>query len=321
MHQLNDHHAGEHTRKLLQYITSLPERSDQRVLSGQFVRWNHDASLDEIAGIHEKTGAWPAMVSGDYYTNDQKQAHPIDCSLTNRVLGEYAARGGIVSLSVHANNPATGGPAWDSACDLRQVVEEGSDAWQNWHAQLAQIGDGLTELADRGVSVLFRPFHEMNGGWFWWGNGEPDAYRQLWRRTCIYLTQERGLDNLLWVYSPSSQSDQLRYYPGDDVVDIVGFDAYTGDLPKEAAEQYRQLLSTGKPFGITEYGPCGPEPLPEPFDYGRLIEWIRHDFPQTAFFIAWRDHWGMNQNRGAKELLTDPWVVNRDGVVVGSVAG
>jgi mannan endo-1,4-beta-mannosidase len=300
--------------ELLRFISSLPERPDARVLSGQFIRWCHNASLEEIEGVRRATGHWLAIASGDYYTNDQQRGHPIDCARTNRVLAEYAKRGGIVSLSIHANNSATGGPAWDTSQGLDWVDDPANEAHANWTRQLGQVADGLAELANQGIPVLFRPLHEMNGGWFWWGKGRPERYTTLWRDMFAYMTHERGLDNLLWVYSPSAQSDQLRYYPGSDVVDVVGFDAYTADLPSDARLAYEQLVSTGKPFGIAEYGPCGPESLPEPFDYSRLIDWIRLDFPQTAFFIAWRDHWGLNRNANVKQLLDDPWVLNLDGL-------
>jgi mannan endo-1,4-beta-mannosidase len=304
-------HASERTRRLLDLLTGLPGRAEKRVLSGQFVRWCDTAGFEEFEGIQRKSGHWLAIAGGDYYRNDQKHAHAQDHRLTNRVLLEQFRRGGLVSLSIHANNPVTGGPAWDSGCDLGEILRAGSAAQRNWMEQMAGVADGLAELRDAGADVLFRPFHEMNGGWFWWGGKEPEQYKALWRLTWEYLVVKRGLDHLLWVYSPSSQFDQLAYYPGGDVVDVVGFDAYTPNLPADAKAGYEQLLTLGKPFGLTEYGCVGGMQPPErPFDYSLLIRWIREDFPRTAFFIAWRDHWGLNQNANVEELLDDSWVVN-----------
>lgn len=95
------------------------------------------------------------------------------------------------------------------------------------------------------------------------------------------------------------------------MVDVVGFDAYTPNLPADAKGGYEQLLTLGKPFGITEYG-CvgGPTPPAQPFDFRLLARWIREDFPRTAFFITWQGHWGLDQGAHVRELLDDPWIAN-----------
>jgi len=227
------------------------------------------------------------------------------------VLLEYARLGGIVSLSVHMNNPQTGGPAWDANIDLAEVLRPGSVAGRDWRRQLSLIADGLEAFKEANVPVLFRPYHEMDGRWFWWG-GNPEQYKRLWRETFQYLARQRELNHLLWVYSPSHRGDQLKHYPGDRWVDVVGFDAYTSDLTG-ATKAYRQLLTTGKPVGITEYGPIDGQPRPgaPPFDWSLMATWLAEDFPKVTFFMAWRDHWGLAQHTGAKALLTHPLIRNR----------
>lgn len=307
--------ASQQTRDLLGFIHSLSGKSEHCVLSGQFIRWNHNASLEELAGVHAKTGRWVAIAAGDYYTNDQKVAHPINYRLTNDVLVGYARAGGLVSVSIHMNNPLTGGPAWDSNIDLQEVITHGSKSHSDWLAQMKQVADGLDELRRSGFVVLFRPYHEMTGGWFWWGGKDPSAFKTLWQTTFRYLSQDRGLDNLLWLYTPAAGvGDMLQFYPGDQFVDLVGFDAYTPD-PADLRSNYESLLSTGKPFGFGEYGPMNggakaadPD---RPYNWSRFARSLREDFPLACYFITWRDHWGLNQHDDPGALLKDPRVLNR----------
>jgi mannan endo-1,4-beta-mannosidase len=256
-----------------------------------------------------------AIASGDYYTNDQKQAHPIDYRRTNDVLLEYTRAGGLVTLSVHTNNPVTGGPAWDSRCDLREVITPGTPANRDWMSQLSQIADGLDELRQAGVVVLFRPFHEMTGGWFWWGGKDAELFMTLWRDTFNYLSRDRGLDHLLWVYTPAAGvGDMLNYYPSGEYVDLVGFDVYT-PAPATLRERYEQLLTTGKPFGFGEYGPVGGGAAAgdaTTYDWATFARSLREDFPRACYFVTWRDHWGLDHYHNPGGLLNDPRILNRD---------
>lgn len=306
--------APPKAQALLDYLSGLPQRQDKRVVSGQFIRWSHNASLDEVASVQKKSGKWVGLIGGDYYVNDKKNAHPLNSKPVNAILIDYARQGGLVTLSVHAGNPQTGGSAWDPKCDLAQVVTDGTPASKRWMEELDRIADGLQELQDAGVVVLFRPFHEMNMNWNWWGNRPPDVYVKLWRQMFDHFTQKRKLTHLLWVFSPDKAPGGAKYYPGDACVDIVGVDAYTADPAKDIATAYTELTKFGKPFGLTEFGPGSggaPEKSQLRYDLTKLSQAIRERLPLTTFFLFWRDHWGLDQNENVKELLNDPWIVNR----------
>lgn len=88
--------------------------------------------------------------------------------------------------------------------------------------ELDDIAAGLQQLRDAGVVVLWRPFHEMNGGWFWWGAKKPDVFMQLWRQMFDYFTVQKKLNNLLWVYAANTGGRTTAFYPGDGYVDLVG---------------------------------------------------------------------------------------------------
>jgi mannan endo-1,4-beta-mannosidase len=171
----------------------------------------------------------------------------------------------------------------------------------------------------------------MNGGFFWWSAGSdngwatPEDFRALWHDLFDYLSREKGLDNLLWVYAPNVQSNDgvkpvLHYYPGDDQVDVVGLDYYENTMDRmDVNGCYRQLVALGKPFAITEVGPAfwwRAHPRGQ-FDTRIVIDGIRRNYPATTYFVFWHG-WqsmllnvkmGLAENLHARELLDDPWVI------------
>jgi mannan endo-1,4-beta-mannosidase len=112
----------------------------------------------------------------------------------------------------------------------------------------------LRRLADADVPVLWRPLHEAEGGWFWWGAKGPEPFKALWRLVHRRLTGHHGLHNLVWVFTGSADP---AWYPGDDVVDVVGLDAYPADPRDPLASDWAALAKAyggRKPLALTEYG-------------------------------------------------------------------
>ncbi len=177
---------------------------------------------------------------------------------------------------------------------------------------LDTIAAGLKELQEAGVVVLWRPFHEMNGGWFWWGAKEPAKFIRLWRHMFDYFTKTKGLDNLLWVYSPNHGNKTADYYAGDQYVDIVGLDAYTDFVDPRHVLGYPEVARLPKPFAFTEFGPHGPHNPPGDYNYLRFRDGIEANFPRAVFWLSWDDGWGLGRNVNTKALLDHPWVVNRE---------
>jgi mannan endo-1,4-beta-mannosidase len=171
--------------------------------------------------------------------------------------------------------------------------------------------------------VIFRPFHENGGGWFWWGSGFRLSSAQvvaLWCFTHDYMEHSRGLHNLVWLFE-SGQPDVpvTSNYPGDDWVDVVGQDVYL-DHPAGPAviQAYLTLVQTGKIVCLSEFGAGSPEAGNPDFDETTLISALRDQMPRTAFFVHWWDGnagrvgWGLASVRQAGAALHDPWVLNRD---------
>lgn len=303
--------ANAKAQAVLKYFQGLDSRPDKRVLSGQFTDFGNGASLRLMNEIHDQTGVWPAILGADYADFGKGS---LTFNAPNKAAIEYWAQGGFVSISAHLYNPANpkGGGLRDKGVDLNDLLADGTETHSRWMRELDLIAAGLQELEDAKVVVLWRPFHEMNGAWFWWGAKEPEAFIKVWRHMFDYFTKTKGLDNLLWVYSPNHGSKTAAYYPGDRYVDLTGLDAYTDFVDTNHIKGYSEVAALGKPFGFTEFGPHGSQNPPGDYDYLRFIEGIAKDFPKTTFFMSWNSKWSLARNNKTKELLHHAWIANRD---------
>jgi mannan endo-1,4-beta-mannosidase len=298
-----------------------------------------------IEALHEKTGEWPGIIGLDYewalsFTSAQ-------LSEANDVLIDYAHEGGIVMITFTPQNPwfndetnlainpgSSTGPSGTisnlpSGANLNDLLLPGKPVYTAWMRKLDRIAGALQELQNAGVVVLFRPMQEMNASWFWWGisshPSDPEPYIQVYRAMHDYFTNEKGLDNLIWVYSPSSTygndtqtSSVFRgvdwTYPGDSYIDIVAGTNYSDDM---SISDYTTYVKMGKPIGIAEYGlPDGSNLLNGTWDTSLIIKRIKNDYPHIAFWVTWHSYpgssWSMVSNLNADILLADPFVINRD---------
>lgn len=295
------------------YLDYLESLRGKECIAGQFIRWNYNASLQEISAIHDSSSQWVGMLGADYYGNFQDSIPSPRCEyrLTNEVIKRYYKKHGLVNLSVHFINPQNMGSAWFAEMDFDSLFVEGSRVRKVFFEELDSVAEGLKDLCDAGIMVMFRPFHEMNGGWFWWG--ERERYVDLWRMTYTYITRDKGLDNLLWCWSPDAWAKPFnRYYPGDAYVDVVGLDAYTPNLPA-IGDVYPAIMKYNKPFGFSEFGcQAGTLTRHPDFDYSVFLDWITETFPEAVYMLAWRDYKGMVNKPGVRKLLNDPMIINRD---------
>jgi beta-mannanase len=318
-----DSNANAATRNILNYLHQLPSLPGNRIISGQFGSYgggtNYNTAMDQLREIQTMTGLLPGLTGMDY-------AMPGGIAEANRYLIDRWREGYLVTVSHHMRNPCTGGSSTDmnltSTCNLRTMVQTGTDANRRWNAILDTAANGLLELQAAGVSVIWRPLHEMNGGWFWWTT-TGEEFRALWIYMFNYF-QAKGLNNLLWAYSPNSATQwsigRLRdMYPGTQYVDIVGLDKYRplaeDPLQFNAWGEYDFLVGTGKPFALLEYGP-----LPANasgwntvnYNWMTFLNQIKQRYPRVVMFQAWEYVWRIGNPRftGQREMMHDPSVVS-----------
>ncbi len=185
-------------------------------------------------------------------------------------------QGGINAFSWHPRNPLTGGDSWDVSSDeVVASIISGGELHEAYLAWLDRAADFLLSLTDdRGepIPVIFRPYHEMSGSWFWWGAKLclTEDYKTLWRETIDHL-RSRGVHNIIVAYSMADYTDEEEFaerYPGDDYVDIVGFDIYQYGTAEEFLAQMKTKSETaaafarshGKIWAVCE---CGYEGIPQ----------------------------------------------------------
>jgi len=159
---------------------------------------------------------------------------------------EIWSRGGVITFSWHVDNPLTGGNAWDVTSDrvVASVLPGGEshETFKLWLDNLAGFLGSLTDENGNAIPVIFRPWHEHTGSWFWWGQKlcSDEEFITLWRFTFDYLCNEKNIHNLLFSYSSSgditNQEQYLERYPGDGYVDMVGFDYY--QMPEAGNESF-----------------------------------------------------------------------------------
>ncbi len=197
-------------------------------------QWCGDNGRSDVL---EVCGDYPAVMSWDLGGIELGDTVNLDGVPFSRIRSEVlaqAARGGINTFSWHLRNPVNGNDSWDVS-DTTIIAKMVNDSIANtaFRAQLVNVAGFLNSLVDADgnkVPVIFRPWHEHTGGWFFWGtpNCSVEDYKALWKQTREVLDAE-GVDNVLYAYSPDRVSSVEQYmsrYPGDEYVDIVGTDVY-----------------------------------------------------------------------------------------------
>lgn len=304
--------ASQKARDLLNYFYSL---SGKKVLTGQhnFIG-RMSQSTDRVAEI---TGKYPAIWGSDFGFADSTWDHDnikYRALLVDEIKKQYQ-NGAIITMTYHQANPKMGEPGpwiggvngtkltsaeWDS------LLTPGAALHRVWKNQMDIIAGYLKELRDADIPILWRPYHEMNGGWFWWGaKKEPNGFVTLWRTLFDYYTNHHKLDNLIWVWSPDKPWHGLQeYYPGDEFVDIISADIYPHrGYPVVFRQQwYQQIveLAKGKPIAIGENGS-----LPVPEELNTQPKWI--------WFMSWADLLErQNSKADILNLYNAPHVLTRD---------
>ena len=309
--------AGPAARAVLRWLATLPARSGERVVLGQHLTEVVPEFPVQVQALPAATGHQVAALGLQYELN----AVPCQASVVNPYAISWWQGGGLVQIKWSAPNPWTGGTNGDltGPIDLMELVTPGTPANATWMGWLDCLADGLEELRDAGVVVLWRPMSEMNGAWFWFGHRRNAHYVAVWRHMHQYFSQDRGLDNLLWTYeSDSAVHPHLAsdyYYPGDSYVDVMGHNLYHDEwaLPFEAERLYRDYP---KVYGFPQAGSRNVRD--GTWDNLVMIEGVKARYPRASWVMAWNTfpgkttQWNYNaiiHNQNATALLSDPWAV------------
>lgn len=300
-HKLVNPDATPEARELLEYLYSI---SGEQTLSGQH-NYPHELtrSTDSIVAMTGKT----PVVWGT------------DISSLNDALLEEAKRqynnGSVITLMYHQVKPfhhdsmgfsrSVQGMVTDE--EWEQIVTPGTEFHNMWLEKIDQRAEFLKKFRDAGIPVLWRPYHEMNGMWFWYGNrpGE-NGIQKLWKIMYDRYTNQHQLNNLIWVWNangPRDWKDDEAYayelfYPGNDYVDVLAADIYKADYKQSHHDQLLEL-GGGKVIALGEVGAL---PSPEILDQQ----------PKWTWFMCWaRFPWTHNTHDQVQQLYNHPRVKNK----------
>jgi mannan endo-1,4-beta-mannosidase len=304
--------ASPEARALLKFLYEI---KGKYILSGQHNYINTGSKYTEE--VKRITGKYPVLwgsdfsfcVQGDNYARFQHcgplnlsdpadSAYLIDLSpeearqmMVKEIIDRYK-QGHIITLMWHGCFPSDGeccmgNSIWamenrpsDSTWNL--LTTDGTPLNSQWKEQMDNIAVYLLRLQEENIPVLWRPYHEMNGVWFWWCNKRgDDGFRKLWIMTYNYLTYHHKLYNLLWVWNTNAPRDipgdeafeYELFYPGDEYVDILAADVYRSDYRLSHHDDLL-TLAKGKPIVLGEVGGL---PSPE----------IIKDQPHWEWFMSW----------------------------------
>ena len=298
---------GETSAKLL--VARLQQLQQQGYMMGHQddpfygVTWEWDTNRSDVK---ETCGDYPAVMGFDLGGIEMADNKNLDSVPFRRIHDELIAhykRGGIVTLSWHPRNPLTGGTAWDVSNDqtVRSVLYGGCMhvKFQTWIKRVADFIETLKDDNGQPVPIIFRPWHENNGSWFWWGEKLCTAseYKALWNMVQDYMSG-RGFTNLLWSYSPNmgdiTDENFMERYPGDDRVGLIGLDAYQWGTEIDFVNGINANLATlggiakrrDKLLALTE---CGLKNMSDPTWWTRVLKPQMDKYP-ICYFLLWRNY-------------------------------
>lgn len=220
---------------------------------------------DEITEVEQITGKLPAIRGQDYI-------HERDNRRENELAIEWWKAGGIPTIMWHWGAPTKGEGYEQSkmAIDIDHCFQPGTEEHTAMWNDLRRIADHLTELRDANVPVLWRPMHEFDGEWFWYGKGGGDRFIRLWRTMFDYFVGERKLNNLIWVLCHSG-TPQQGWNPGKEYYDLAGADTYGKGIHNSLFETIKSIHGEAVPIPLHE---CGTIPDPdECFRQGVTWSW------------------------------------------------
>jgi len=299
--------ASEAVKKVLNLLYDI---KGKYILSGQ---QNYTGDLNTFSdSARAITGKYPAVWGTDFINWGDKDLGP---QVVQEAIKKWN-EGYLVTLMWHEGKP-TDNPPYDFEKNVKgkmtdaqwnELITPGTALNKKWLGQIDVVAGYLKQLGDAGVPVLWRPYHEMNGVWFWWGNRKGEnGIAKLWKMMYDRYTNYHHLNNLIWVWGANGLRDipfdeaydYKDYYPGADYVDVLGADIYHFDYEQKDYNELLQLAN-GKPIALTETGE-----LPKPEILGVQ--------PQWCWFMVWTSWlWTDNTHDRVKQVYNMPRTLSHD---------
>lgn len=326
---MTDDQASQETKELYAYLKDLNKKKD--ILFGQQHALDEGVTLTSEGSragstdsdVKNAVGDYPAVFGWDTLSLDGYEKPGVSgdpkqsiANLTHSMKTAHQL-GGIITMSTHPHNFVTGGDFNDTSGNVVQEILPGgskNNQFNQWLDRIAELAHNLKTDEGKTIPVIFRPFHEQTGSWFWWGESttNPEQYKALYRYTVEYLRDQKGVHNFLYAYSPGAGNDRyFKTYPGDAYVDVLGIDSYD-DKNQPGSDSYIQALkkdttmlvkeaeARNKIAALTEFGYSaqGLKNTGNTLDwYTRIFNALQKDpaASKIAYMMTWAN-FGMGNN-------------------------
>lgn len=289
----------------------LKENFTKKVISGAMAA--HSTNINEAQWVFDKTGKWPALVGFDFIDHTWLKQNWVNYDAPFTLGQDYWNKNGLVTLTWHWRDPLTKSGAFytaDTNFDVSKVNDVNSNEYKAMIVDIDTIASYLKAFKNANIPVLWRPLHEAQGRWFWWGAKGPEHCKTLWRLMFNRLVKHHGLNNLIWIWTTEANDDAINWYPGDQYVDILGMDIYPG--ANQHGSQYISFNKVKEIFGgkkLIALSECGSAPDPAlMLEYGDMWSW----------FMPWNgDFTRSDSHNGAawwQKFFNYDFVLTRDGM-------
>nr|WP_294926876.1 glycosyl hydrolase [uncultured Flavobacterium sp.] len=271
-------------------------------------QWSNESDRSDIKSV---VGSHPAVVGIDFSGFSGQSKDKIEKEkerLKKNVIATYE-RGGVTTVAWHFNNPASGGGFyWKDSVSVASMslIKEGGSHHEQYKEILKTIADFAHSVKAKNgtlAPMIFRPFHEFDGDWFWWGKKytSREDFIAVWQFTVSYLRDNLGVHNFIYAFSPdnrfSSEEEYLERYPGDDFVDLFGMDDY-GDFGRDGKYDLDSGVKKLKIFSdlaikkkkLAAFTETGLESIPNANWWTEtLLKALQSEKLELAYVLVWRN--------------------------------
>jgi mannan endo-1,4-beta-mannosidase len=270
--------------------------------------WFGDPDRSDVKSV---TGSHPGVIGVDFsglYGRPDSMIEKEKISLRKNISETYN-RGGVTTVAWHFNNPVSKTNFyWNdstAAAAVKNIIPGGShyEKYKTILKTIADLAKSIKGNDGKTIPVIFRPYHEFDGNWFWWGKAHCtiEEFKSLWRFTVSYLRDSLGVHNFIYAFSPdctfNTEEEYLERYPGDEWVDMVGVDDYAdfgrdGKYNLEAGIHKLKVVSdyalkAGKLAALTE---TGLESIPNTTWWTEtLLKALKSENIRLCYVLVWRN--------------------------------
>ncbi len=304
--------AQDCVKNVMKYLSDI---TYEKVITGQHTQ---SMAQEELRYIEEVTGKQPALLGFEllsyspninYTDTDEECMTEVSENYgTLKRAWEWAEKKGLITFTWHWFSPLGGRSKSFFTCntdfDASKAVIEGTPENTALISDMDMMAGLLRPFCDKQIPILWRPFHEGEGDWFWWGAKGKDTLKKLWRIMYERYTNVHKLNNLIWVWN----SPLPEAYPGDDVVDIISRDMYPpAHEHNSRSEMYNGLIKITEQPKIVLIGETGTIPSAEAI-VKEKIGW--------ASYMTWSHEFCIGEEYTTKEALKkmydSPYAVTKE---------